>query len=196
MGLFDRFKKSVEENKENVTQEKENENNDVLLSFYNDCVADYHKTAQGKGFANKGIIFIPELIPIGEKTVLAFLKDRFFQMQFGGNPHMYYYVIMSLSLQAGMVFAEKWHSNYDKLKSGFVDQVIKDGPADLCKPLLKQLGLSNIEKENAFYQAIFDRWLKMHEPYWELKNPREYTFKATLAAYQLGISTILEKFGY
>ena len=148
------------------------------------------------GFANRGLIFIPELIPIGEKTVLAFLQDTFFQMQFGNNPQVYYYAIMSLSLQAGIVFAEKWHSNFPALKSGFVDQIISEGPADACKPFLIQLGLSTTEKENEFYQTIFKSWLEMHEPYWKLSDPREYTFTATLAAYQLGISMILEKYGY
>ena len=46
-------------------------------SFYNDCVAEFHKEAMKKGVANKGLIFIPELIPLGEKAILAFLKDLY-----------------------------------------------------------------------------------------------------------------------
>ena len=164
--------------------------------FYADCVEDYHNTAKQQGFANRGLIFIPELIPIGEKTVLAFLKDPFFQAQFGSNPQMYYYAIMSLSLQAGIVFAVKWHENFSALTAGYVDQIIEEGPADACKPFLRQLGLTNNDKENDFYRAVYARWLAKHEPYWKLKDPRDYTFKATLAAYQLGISMILEKYGY
>ena len=146
MGLFDRFKKKQEPVKTTSTPVRTAA---PTIQFYNDCVEDYHKAALAKGFANRGLIFIPELVPIGEKTVLAFLKDPFFQMQFGGNPQMYYYVIMSLSLQAGMVFAEKWHSNFPALKSGYVEQIIQEGPADACKPLLAQLGLTDNEKENA-----------------------------------------------
>ena len=70
------------------------------------------------------------------------------------------------------------------------------GLADDSRPLLKMSNLDDPEIENAFYRSIFDLWLKMHEPYWDLKDPREYTFKAMLAAYQLGISMILVKFGY
>ena len=51
-------------------------------------------------------------------------------MEFNGNPQVYYYVIMSLSLQAGIVFAEKWHSDFPALKSGYVDDIIAEGPAD------------------------------------------------------------------
>ena len=146
--------------------------------------------------ATKGLIFIPELIPIGEKTVLAFLKDPYIKMQFNNNPMMYYYVIMSLSLQAGIVFAAKWHEDSDSLQRGYVDQIIKEGPADACTPLLKKIGLMGNDQVNAFCKVIFSQWLKKHDPYWKKSDPREYTFKATLAAYQLGVSMILEKYGY
>ena len=193
MSFFDMFKKKKEDPKVSSSQ---NRTASSIIQFYNDCVADYHNTAKSKGFAEKGVILIPELIPIGEKTVLAFLQDRFFQMEFGNNPPMYYYAIMSLSLQAGMVFADKWHSDFSALKSEYVDQIIVEGPADACKPLLKSLGLTDNDKENDFYRAIFERWMKQHEPYWKLNDPREYTFRAMLAAYQLGISMILYKYGY
>ena len=196
MGLFDRFKKKQAPSNNATPTSAQFRAATPAIQFYNDCVEDYHKTANQSGFANRGLIFIPELIPIGEKTVLAFLQDPFFQMQFSGNPQVYYYAIMSLSLQAGMVFAEKWHSNFSALKSGYVDEIIAEGPADACKPLLKQLGLTDNEKENEFYRTIFERWMVMHEPYWKLSDPRDYTFKATVAAYQLGVSMILEKYGY
>ena len=196
MGLFDSFKKSKKPSKTMEPITTQARTAAPIVQFYNDCVVDYHNAAGEKGMATRGLIFIPELIPIGEKTVLAFLKDLYFQVQFGNDPQMYYYVIMSLSLQAGMVFAVKWHENYSELKSGYIDKIIEEGPADACKPYLKQLGLTDIEKENTFYHVIFDRWLKMHEPYWKLNDPRDYTFRATLAAYQLGISMILEKYGY
>ena len=196
MGLFDMFKKKHTPEKKATVAPEQVRTASPEIQFYNDCVEDYHKTANKHGFANKGLIFIPELIPIGEKTVLAFLRDPFFQMQFGNDPHLYYYAIMSLSLQAGIVFAGKWHSDFPALKSGYVDKIIAEGPADACKPFLKQFGLVDNEKENDFYRTIFERWLAMHEPYWKLSDPRDYTFKATLAAYQLGISMILEKYGY
>ena len=196
MGLFDKFKKKSEADASEKTEAMPERNALPEIQFYNECVEDFHKTAMGKGQATRGLIFIPELIPIGEKTVLAFLKDPFFQMEFGENPQLYYYVIMSLSLQAGIVFAFEWHADYDALKSGYVDQIIEEGPAEDCKPFLKALGLTTNEEENAFYHTIFDRWLAKHEPYWKMDDPREYTFRATLAAYQLGISMILCEYGY
>lgn len=168
----------------------------AITEFYNDCVVSYHEAANKMDLAKRGLIFIPELVPFGEKTVLAFLQDPFFQMEFGNNPEMYYYAIMGLSLQAGIVFAAKWHEDYPMLKSGYVEKIIQEGPANACKPYLKQLGLTDIEKENVLYRAVFECWLKKHEPYWKLSDPRTYTFMATVAAYQLGVSMILEKYGY
>ena len=45
---------------------------------------------------------------------------------------------------------------------------------------------------NDFFPIIFEKWIAIHEPYWKLADPRDYTFKAMLASYQLGVSMILE----
>jgi len=165
--------------------------------FYTLCVEDYHRTLKEMGYANRGLIFIPELIPMGNKAVLAYLKDPFFKAEVGGNVTQYYYLICSLSFMTGVAYAEKWHSNFAALKAGFVDQVIADGPADYAIPILeKELHLSSDQQSEKLYSIIFDRWLILHEPYWKLSDPREYTFNAMLAAYQAGISVILEKHGY
>ena len=165
--------------------------------FYSDCVADFHEEAAKNAVAQKGLIFIPELLPYGEKTVLAFLQDPFFKMQFGRNPQMYYYAIMSLTIEAGMVYAERWHKNFSTL-SNYVEEIIEFGPADDANLLLTQYFSKEVSQNqgNAFFQKIFSRWLIMHEPYWNLDDPRDYTMSAMLAAYQLGISMILEKHGY
>lgn len=192
MGLFDGFKKKQEP----AATTPSPTSAAPINRFYNNCVTDFHKAAMAEGQANHGLIFIPELIPIGEKTVSVYLKDPFFQMEFRDNPQMLYYVIMALSIQSGIVFAEKWHSNFSALTTEYVEKIIKEGPADTCKPFLVQLGLSDNKKEHAFYQVIFKRWMAMHEPYWKLNDPRNYTFTTMVAAYQLGVSMILEKYGY
>jgi hypothetical protein len=47
-----------------------------------------------------------------------------------------------------------------------------------------------------FGQKLYAEWKTQHEPYWALNDPRQYTFNATLASFQLGVSMILEKLGY
>ena len=80
----------------------------------------------------------------------------------------------------------------------FTEIIIEQGPAQYVKPLFEEhFGLdSDGDAGEKMYSKIFDKWLKLHEPYWDLNDPREYTFSATLAAYQIGASMLLEKCGY
>ena len=82
-----------------------------INAFYSDCIADYHAEAAKMGVATKGIIFIPELIPYGEKILLTFLQDPIIEMEFS-DPRTYYYAIMSFGIQSGIVFAAKWHEDF------------------------------------------------------------------------------------
>lgn len=165
--------------------------------FYKACVEDFHNALKAKGYANRGLIFIPELIPLGNKAVLAYLKDPFFQMEAGSNPTQYYFLISSLCFMTGVAYAEKWHTNYNELKTSYADQIIEEGPPDYAQPLLEsELGLNKDKQSQELFATVFDRWIEMHNPYWKLEDPREYTFNAMLASYQAGISTILEKYGY
>ena len=191
MGLFDRLKKNQKKDSTETVQIKNPQ------SFYTDCLKTFHDEAMANGFANRGLIFIPELMPMGEKAVLAYLQDMFFTMEFGKNPTQYYYVIMSLSLQTGICFGEKWHKDFAGLKAGYVDEIIKGGPADDANVILAEtVGINGNEEQNAFYQKIYEKWIYCHEPYWALNDPRQYTFRAMVAAYQLGISMVLEKYGF
>lgn len=166
------------------------------IAFYTSCCKEFHDLAAGVDLARRGLIFIPELIPIGEKTVLAFLQDPFFQMEFQNNPSQYYYAINTLCFMAGIVFADKWHRNYPALQTGFVDEVIRNGPADYANPIIVNVVDICLAEADEFYHSIYEKWLQLHEPYWALKDPREYTFKLMLASYQLGVSMVLEKYGF
>lgn len=165
--------------------------------FYKECIEDFHKEANEHGVATRGLIFIPELIPLGEKTILAYLRDPYYITESNGAPEVFYYTVMHNSLKAGMALATQWHEDVSKLDE-YVDEVILDGPAIMGYCLLKKYFSEEIYKNfgEEFYKKIYARWLALHEPYWALEDPRIYTFNAMLAAYQLGVSMILEKYGY
>lgn len=191
MGLFDKIKRVKSNNSGEAFQIKN------AQGFYTDCVKAFHDEAMANGLATRGLIFIPELIPMGEKAILAYLQDMFFTMEFGQNPTQYYYVIMALSLQTGICFGEKWHKDFAGLKNGYVEEIIQTGPADDANIILEEtIGISGNQEQNELYQKIYEKWIHCHEPYWKLEDPRQYTFRAMLAAYQLGISMILEKYGF
>lgn len=189
------------EETENASTYEDNFSDDEIelldtKAFYNDCTQAFHEKAMSLGFANRGLIFIPELIPMGQKVVLDLLRDPFYQNQFRDNATQYYYFITALSLQTGIVLADKWHNNFDELKRGYVEKIMKKGAADDALVILNsKLNLSK-DKANEFYGEIYDVWLEKHNPYWSLNDPRDYTFNAMMAAYQLGVSMILEKYGF
>ena len=186
MGLFDFMKKKSETTTLKNPQE-----------FYTACIEDFHREAQACGVAKKGLIFIPELIDLGETAVLAYLRDSYLQNQFGDNPTVFYDVIMSLAIDSGIAFANKWHEDFAHLKA-YAIELISQGPADDANELLIEHFSASIAEDqgNPYFRKIFARWMAMHKPYWDLDDPRTYTFKALMAAYQLGISMMLDKLGY
>lgn len=165
--------------------------------FYQECVEAFQEEVENTGYLKNGV-FIPDLLPMGQRIVLAYLQDPFFQMQFGNNPTQYYYVINTLCLQSGCVVADMWHQNFDKLQNGFIDTIIEEGPAAYAKLIFeKEFDLdSDGDAGEKLYSKIFDKWLELHQPYWDMDDPREYTFNAMLASFQTGVSLILSKYGY
>lgn len=189
MGLFDFGKKK------NTPKVNEDINNPQ--EFYTLCLKVFHDALRDRGYATRGLIFIPELIPYGEKAVLSYLQDTYFQMELGNDAAQYYYVICSLSFMTGVVYAEKWHTNFSELQSGFAERIINEGAPDYAHPLLeKEVGVPLEKQAEQLFSTVYDEWLVMHEPYWKLEDPRKYTFNAMLASYQAGVSTILEKYGF
>ena len=149
-----------------------------------------------EGLATNGVIFIPELIPIGEKTILSYLQNDAINADLGQTPAEFYFVMVRLAIQAGLAFGEKWHLDFSGLQNGYVEQVMNRGAAQVSNHILAWLGLYEDEEQDEFYKKIFERWVELHEPYWKLKDARQHTFKAILAAYQLGISMVLCKYGF
>ena len=166
---------------------------DSTGTFYARCTFGFEKAAIASG-VSRGLKFIPELLPYGEKTILAFLRDSFFRDECGVDKKSYYYLIMSLSIEAGLVYAAKWHEDVAGLPA-YVNKIIEVGPADDANELLKRYFSDNVSADqgNPFFQKIFSLLMEYHEPYWELEDPREYTFVAMLAAYRLGVSMMLDK---
>ena len=191
MGLFNKRK-----NETRSAAPASPSGNETPQAFYTSCVKDYHDTAKKLGQAQRDVIFIPELLAYGQKAVLWYFQNDELQRQIP-DPAEYYYVAVNTAIRCGILFALKWHLDFGGLQApGYVESVMETGPSVLSKDIIRQsLGMD----ENAFGEfcsAIFNRWFELHKPYWALRDPREYTFYATLAAFQLGVSTILCKYGF
>lgn len=174
--------------------------NNALLTptqFHIKCVDDFHAEAAKYGVATKGYIMVPELLQIGSEVVLDFLKDSFYIMEYGHDPELYHFLILSLSIYAGLNVANKWHSGKEGMDT-YLKKMLADSPANDGMALLNKHFPPSIAggQGQPFFRKIFAIWLSMHEPYWQLRDPRQYTYRAMLAGYQLGNSMMLEKLGY
>lgn len=187
MSLFDKLRKQKSASAGNTVG--------TPSAFYAECVEEYHKAAKDLGRAKGGTILIPELLPYGEQAVLALLRNDELRGQFK-NPVVYYGVLVTLSIELGVVMAKKWHEDFKGLNSSYIQSVFNDNISVVCNPIMEELGFAGEDAKGDFYNAIFERWLKLHDPYWSLADPRDFTFAATLAAYQLGVSVFLYENGF
>ena len=204
MGLFSWFKKNKQKTSDSKSGKLRSEEyaiNDFYdnvppQQFYKLCIQDYHRKAKELGYAERDLIFIPELIDFGQKSILWFLKNEELQKQFS-SPAEWYFTCISTAIRCGIIFALKWHFDFAGLnKPCYVESVMEEGPISISKDIIERdLGMDN-KDFYVFCMKIFKCWAVMHEPYWKLADPRQYTFYATLAAYQLGISMILCKYGF
>ena len=164
-------------------------------AFYTECLDDFHAAAGEMGFAEKGVLLIPDIVPYETKIIMALLQDEFYRKEFAEDATSYYYAISMLSLQAGMICAHQWHSDSSQLNDENVDKLIEFGPADAADDLWRQEFGMSPENADGFYKKIYSRWLEKMRPHWGEEDPRDYIFNAVMAAFQLGISIMLEKIG-
>lgn len=184
MGLFG-FGKSKQETSRMLNPQE----------FLTSCTKAMHDRVETMGFAKRGVIFIPELMTLGQKETIALLQNDYIASQYSANPTQFYFAVMGLVMMNGMVFAAKWHENFSGLND-YADEIRYDGPSDDAYELSKKLLNLDFDGTNKLLSAVFNERTKQHEPYWKLSDPRNYTFAAMMSAYQVGISVILERLGY
>lgn len=191
MGLFNKRKNSIPTDTPSTSSRYE-----TPQTFYTSCLKDYHDTAKKLGYAENDVVFVPELLEYGQKAILWFFRNDELQRQLS-EPASYYYCAVNTAIRCGILFALKWHLDFRGLQAhGYVDSVMETGPSVFTKDIIKRdLGM-NDSAFGSFCTAICMRWMEMQKPYWQMQDPRDYTFYATLAAYQLGVSIILCKYGF
>ena len=167
-----------------------------VIDFYAESVKQIHDFANTKGMAVKGVIFIPELYEKGSEFVMAWLRNDEFKSNFSDDPVPYYAFLVRECFYGGVAYADQWHKNSERIKDGSFDELIsKANVMTMTEPALKRFGKTR-EEWDEYGAELFALWAAIHEPYWKLKDCREYTFNLFIAFFQLGVSTLLERFGY
>lgn len=147
----------------------------------------------------KVIKYIPELMELGENTIRWLLNDRI--LKSNCNDTFYREMIFQLAFRSGVLAAEKWHTDYDKLSFDYVTEKFKTDFMDYTARLMKNiLGLQiDIGRHgpSILLDEMFDIWNEKLD-----SDLRSYSFSenhmsaSLLAVYVIATSMMLEKYGY
>ncbi len=158
--------------------------------FYSQCLEEFHACAAEAGLAKRGVIYAPDLMPMGEKAVTSYYGDAALAAGFAADPTGYYYTVCSSCLQCGVLFASLYASDPLALTDAYVDTVISMDPWQLAERHVKERLRMNREGMELFSAGVFDRWIDLVEPYYEKPESAVCIYYATLAMFQLGVSLI------
>ena len=172
------------------------ENSITPRAFYADCVEAFHREAQRRGVAGKGVITVPELTATGKKTVRAFLNNPTYQRMCSCEAEVYYPLILSLCLEAGLVQAAAWSDESGNLARS-ADECIAGGPSARAADLLREHFPREISDDHGyrFSHAIYAVCEEKLRPFWAKRDPSRYVYRAMLAAHALGVSMMLDRCG-
>ena len=161
--------------------------------FAQACLQEYLRIVNEYSYATKGPVVVPELLQYGMSYEMRILNDHHYISEYGNNPVQYYYVIFQLSLVCGFIAGKTWHLNFGDFNSVMEEAYYNN--SKYMKDIYLDLDLDK-ETFSEILDKLYNKLLELHKPYWDLNDPREYTFNALFAAYQLGVSMILNKFGF
>lgn len=165
--------------------------------FYGECLNGFIAVAQGFGYANSGPMGNEVLSRRAEQSVRELLKYKPMIKAFGEEPMMYYYHVNGLAFAMGIVLAMLQANAPQKFQErNLVEAIVNDPETsahDLAFHTMQQFGMIP-EIYNQLVQEIFKKFQELHEPYWKVKDPRDYTLSAFYAAFMTGCSISIERY--
>lgn len=161
--------------------------------FFAEALKILHEKAVEYGWTINGMVYAKELLPYGQTFLLQMLNDKSFQQKFGLDAVSYYFNIGCYVFCGGVFYADCWVKDTAILRADDKLQYLTENdPYDLAVEILS---IKNSSAFEDFLSRIFDDWLEIMDPYWDMSNSRDYIFQGLLIFYQLGISERLKKLG-
>lgn len=164
----------------------------TIDDFYLEALKNLHDSAKELGYATGGMVHVADLTEYGQKFLLRLLNDEIFRQKFGLDAVSYYFNIGVYAFSAGVFYANVWDTNADELKDDQLPYIMENDVFGLATEILK---LENTAEFEEFLNRIFDDWLEIMEPYWDMTESRDYIFRGLLIFYQMGISHRLAHMG-
>ena len=163
--------------------------------FFDKCLDMLQKKSAELGFYKSVFAIPPEIIRLGSNSVTSILKDSYYRSESPNNPKEQYFSLMNYCLNFGFIAASKSKNNSveEELSSIILNHSIDEEAQKLLKKLFDNN--SKIRKEE-YSEAIFDTFLAMLKPYWNVKDKKDmqdYLILALTAVYQMGVSVSIGK---
>lgn len=165
--------------------------------FYCECLEGFAEVSGRFGYALGGTRGNEVLMRRAEQSVRELLKYKPLIQLHGNNPPMYYYYINGLAFAMGVVLAMLQANAPQKFtERNLIPMLVSDPDTsahDLAFHTMQQYGMSP-EVYNQLVQELYKKFQELHEPYWAVKEPRDYTLAAFYASFMTGCSVVLGKF--
>ncbi len=160
--------------------------------FFVALLRDFHEKARAEGWAPGGMIYVRELLPVGQRALLRLLHNQRLRQKFP-DATVYYEQIAVAIFGCGVWLADHWQKNGAAPTEE--DLSLFDGEGDWSKTAAKILSLTDSDELMVFLRRLSAAWLEEMTPYWRLPNGRDYVFQGLLVFCLLGISQRLTKMG-
>ena len=165
--------------------------------FHTECLNGFLTVSKSFGYGFGGPLGNEVLAKRAEQSVRELLKFKPLIKMFGEDPTMYYYYINGLAFAMGIVLAMLQANAPQKFaERGLIEMIVNDPETsahDLAFHTMQQFGMAP-EIYNQFVQELYKKFQELHEPYWKVKEPRDYTLAAFYASFMTGCSIAIDCF--
>jgi len=175
------------------TSKKKKSFAEELEKFQSDCITELLKEAGKLGVPAKETLDELELLTTGKDIIQHYFSDSYTHIIFGDNADKYYNFIMCQTLRSGVESEIKWHESRASFP-GFVTSLKLSGPSDRSQELLDKIMEESPKgkKTTDLYDTFFACIMKKLNRYWDHEESQEFTERAMLAVFQLGICIAAE----
>ena len=156
------------------------------------CSKVFNAYALSKNLVKGDIVFVPELVPLGEKAVLEIIANDLLQKEYGEKPMLFYYVVLEYALKTGILLGAKWELNFEGLTPDSYKETVSLALHGEADQLLAEMGLDSEAQHDEFFMELHKKWHELTLPYTKLKDQRYYISGSLFAAFQLGVTMILD----
>lgn len=168
----------------------------TVKEFVPDNMETMLRFAKERGYAQRDLMFIPELTVLGQTAVETSMSNPLHLNEYANDAGHYYYKMTEIAFCTGVIFAAMWHENYNYLKNEFADKYMQTWETEISLPIVENLFEMNEDEFGQFIYDLFETYTEEVKPFFKAKNAIEYMSVGLLNVYQLGVSMTLGCLGY